>query len=716
MDQEVLEDTNNPTMHNPACTACHERLDPVAGAFQNYGDKGLYRDQDGGLDALDRFYKYEPSGGTDIQVDLRSREEAAIELGTVRLFADQENELGVKNLRTFEGDIKLHLGLGEVVVLDLNENIVHRYEIRDVAEEEDCGGLIDEGYQLWDCGELLVLPLAVPADGDYTVQIEAWVLEQGEKAATMQVWMPGPFYRNGDTWYRDMRALGFVDSADPLVPEEDAHRSLQWLAQRIVEDERFAEAAVKFWWPSIMGSEVLEPSEDEDDADFEAHEQAANAQGYEVRRLADGFRGGFLWSGRAPYNLKDLLAEIATSKWFRAQAVTQFDGIGIETLRHAGAKRLLTPEELARKTGALTGFLWGRRANYDVPPRYEHEDALTGEYRLLFGGIDSNGITERARELSSVMAGVAASHAAESSCPIVLREFYLLPEEERLLFEGIDEKVSPAFETSATFPIEASSWADRETLRVASHLVKGTNTVAFRSTNYVRDEDTGDERHARLDYVEVTDATDSLIVRVELEDLDISDQGCSAPHHNEATGERDHILLWGRCRLAVPVEAPADGNYVVKIVAWADQLGDELAELSVVVESDTTGSAGAMAIRSKLGDLYARLFGLEDFTNSEEVNLAYSLFVDVWERKRELPNTSFFEPLICDYWEDHRYFDRILKDAIVENESERRYEWNHEKVRAFVHEQINPRDHNGVARTWVVILAYLLMEYRYLYL
>ena len=98
------------------------------------------------------------------------------------------------------------------------------------------------------------------------------------------------------------------------------------------------------------------------------------------------------------------------------------------------------------------------------------------------------------------------------------------------------------------------------------------------------------------------------------------------------------------------------------------------------------------------------------------MNLAYSLFVDVWERKRELPNTSFFEPLICDYWEDHRYFDGILEDAIVENESERRYEWNHEKVRAFVHEQINPRDHNGVARTWVVILAYLLMEYRYLYL
>ena len=37
--------TNNPTLRNPACTVCHRVLDPVAGAFQNYGDDGYYRDQ-----------------------------------------------------------------------------------------------------------------------------------------------------------------------------------------------------------------------------------------------------------------------------------------------------------------------------------------------------------------------------------------------------------------------------------------------------------------------------------------------------------------------------------------------------------------------------------------------------------------------------------------------------------------------------------------------
>ena len=56
-DPAALADTNNPTMFNPACTVCHRVLDPVAGAFQNYGDEGLYKDKWGGVDSLDDFYK-----------------------------------------------------------------------------------------------------------------------------------------------------------------------------------------------------------------------------------------------------------------------------------------------------------------------------------------------------------------------------------------------------------------------------------------------------------------------------------------------------------------------------------------------------------------------------------------------------------------------------------------------------------------------------------
>ena len=57
-DPAALADTNNPTMNNPACTVCHERLDPVAGAYQVFGDAGNYLDQWEGLDSLSEAYKF----------------------------------------------------------------------------------------------------------------------------------------------------------------------------------------------------------------------------------------------------------------------------------------------------------------------------------------------------------------------------------------------------------------------------------------------------------------------------------------------------------------------------------------------------------------------------------------------------------------------------------------------------------------------------------
>ena len=218
-DPVALADTDNPTLKNAACTVCHRVLDPVAGAFQNYGENGAYREALGGFDSLDGLYK--------------------------------------------------------------------------------------EGA--------------------------------------------GSPYVEGDTWYRDMRAPGFDGTAAP-----DAANSLQWLARRIAEDERFAEGTVKFWWPGVLGVPVAEPPEDQGDSDFAGRLLASNAQAAEVQRLAAAFREGI--AGGGPYNLKDLLAEIALSPWFRAESLADADPVRVAALRDAGMERLLTPEELAWKTEALTGL------------------------------------------------------------------------------------------------------------------------------------------------------------------------------------------------------------------------------------------------------------------------------------------------------------------------------------------------------------------------
>ena len=155
-----------------------------------------------------------------------------------------------------------------------------------------------------------------------------------------------------------------------------------------------------------MGSDIAEPPEDEGDADFEGLLLAANAQGAEVARLANGFRRGF--RGGSEYNLKDLLVEIVLSKWFRADVAEGAHPIRRVALHDAGARRLLTPEELARKTESITGIQWGRRIGHTCPYKLCEDarpHALTRDYRLLYGGIDSDGIIDRTRDITSVMAG-----------------------------------------------------------------------------------------------------------------------------------------------------------------------------------------------------------------------------------------------------------------------------------------------------------------------
>ena len=68
--------------------------------------------------------------------------------------------------------------------------------------------------------------------------------------------------------------------------------------------------------------------------------------------------------------------------------------------------------------------------------------------------------------------------------------------------------------------------------------------------------------------------------------------------------------------------------------------------------------------------------------------------------------------------DDIFYFEGIADDAIMRRENESgdvwyEFDWDH------VHDLLDGydlTDPHAVAQTWVVVLAYLLMDYRYLYL
>ncbi len=698
-DPVALADLNNPTMNNAACTVCHRVMDPVAGAFQNYDADGYYRSGWGGLDSLDEKYKSGElaTGRQNVAINARSWEERDT-VSVAAWMAAGEQTVAMATASSH------NILVDHLTIRSPNGLIVSRTELEDF-DGGDCGhSVAGQGMELIHCP--LVVPIEVPADGEYEVETAAYVWydydEVAGRAASLAIWAPyGEAYQEGDTWYRDMRVPGFDGES-----VRDADRSLPWLAEQIAADSRFAEATVRFWWPAIMGREVVVPPE-EGDADFEGLLLAANAQAADVKRLAAGFRKGV--GGRPSHRLKDLLVEIVLSRWFRALSTTDGDPVRAVALTRAGASRLLTPEELSRKTLALTGFGWGRRRPsypWGGGPVERTDWTARQAYGLLYGGIDSGGIAERARDITPIMGGVAKRHGSALACPVVMKDLYLVGDGDRRLFGGLDQSVSPAYEFDAVVDVEAESEDDKETVSVKGFLRAGQATAFLTLTNELWDDDIGGHlRRLYLDRIVLRDSTGNAIQTRELEDVD----------HDCVWGAGNAIVFWDSCPVAVPLDVPSDATYEVEITAWAEQGGDEFAELEILLEGDTERSVGAAAVKAKLEELHKKLLG-EDA--SAEVEATYGLFVDVWESSRA-SGGSHFETR-CDWEADHYYLDGIvdgvwLDPADGEDWDWERHGWNHERLETFF-EVIDWSDRHHVARTWVVVLAYLLTDYRYLYL
>ena len=109
-------------------------------------------------------------------------------------------------------------------------------------------------------------------------------------------------YQDGDTWFRDMRAPGFNGG---LV--NNADNSLPWLGQRMANDPRFATAAVKFWWPAVMGADAALAPEEVSDSDYSERLALFEEQNGFIEALGQQFSQGI--NGGKPFNGKDLLTE-----------------------------------------------------------------------------------------------------------------------------------------------------------------------------------------------------------------------------------------------------------------------------------------------------------------------------------------------------------------------------------------------------------------------
>lgn len=232
-------------------------------------------------------------------------------------------------------------------------------------------------------------------------------------------------YEPNRSWYGEMLAAGF---GREQMPTGDIDTAPNWLGQRIAADPRFPFAMVKIVYEGLMGREPVAHPEDFDDPNYSAHFTAWRDQEALFQEIGAKFVD-------SEYNLRTIVRELILSPFYRAYGVaSEPDEWRSLELGGLGTARLSTPMLLSRKIEATTGLRWTRS--------WDRTEYLMSDYRILYGGIDSDTVNKRLTVPNGVMASVAWRMANELACTVTTWDFWL-PEEERKLMVHVSLDDAP---------------------------------------------------------------------------------------------------------------------------------------------------------------------------------------------------------------------------------------------------------------------------------
>ena len=190
---------------------------------------------------------------------------------------------------------------------------------------------------------------------------------------------------------------------------------LQWLGQALVDDSRYQRAIVKIVYEGLFGQDLLlSPS----DTSTEAEKEAFNQQ----RRWINELSASLVEND---WNLKVVVKAMLMSPYYRATSVEAVDG-GI--VGHLGASQRLSPLALQRKLTATLGFAWDEFWNLDS--------------QLMYGGINSDDVTEELNEPSGLADALHQRMAVEMGCRATSYDF-ALESDQRKLFPNIEYDMLP---------------------------------------------------------------------------------------------------------------------------------------------------------------------------------------------------------------------------------------------------------------------------------
>lgn len=509
--------------------------------------------------------------------------------------------------------------------------------------------------------------------------------------------LPGPYKRDsglysaGDTWYKDMLDPGFATAIAPSNTN-----SLQWLSQQIVADPRFSHAAVKFWWPALMAEELLKAPEAIEDEDYQDKLAAFDAQNTFVLTLATSFATGITEAGA--YNLKDMLVELLASPWFRAgEAETTLSASQQSQLAGIGTGRLLTPEELEAKTQALIGYAWGEtEASWRLDNRYTN---LINRYLIYYGGMDSVGITARARELNTLMANVALTQATSVACGAVVMDMNRDPES--AIFTRVDRYDSPVSHEADLMPVTGLDNAGASISVMDVVLPAGEQRVSVQFANPHWDGDLQEGTNLIITRLRVLGANGTEVLAINGEDFQTTDGFTVTQNENGGnTGSRFYdqalarnagYILWSG-GVSLPLTVPANGSYQVEVTAWRRNVAGYPVNMVLAVNAlaPYSNALGEQRIRQQLVVMHDKFLGQVVATDSPEVDASFNLLVDTWQwRQENMPQRAYdWQTEGCDipvpnWWQQ---------------------DWTNEFA-----------DSSYMQGSWISVLIYFMTDYHYLH-
>ncbi len=222
-------------------------------------------------------------------------------------------------------------------------------------------------------------------------------------------------------WFTDMFGAGF-EGED--LPAEERWRALQWLGERTAKDPRFAATMVGHAYYILTGRRVLLPPKDLEDPLYHARWRAYRAQRNQIEEIATRF-------AQSGFNFKSAIKDWIASDFYRADGLALAAGSEERRveLEDIGVVRMLAPEQLERKLAAVFGQAWGK---------LDSESKLD----MLYGGIDSKAVTERATDPSGAMGAIQRILSNDVARKQTALDFALAPSERRL-FPDIEPSVTP---------------------------------------------------------------------------------------------------------------------------------------------------------------------------------------------------------------------------------------------------------------------------------